>query len=498
MQIILVVSEREDWPLNLPNIDIVSAKTYLTNPAYSTLRRVRLFNLCRSYKYQSVGYYVSLLAEARGHKPQPNVATIQDMKSQTLTRLYSEDLEKLIQTSLSSIKADTFTLSMYFGKNMAERHQRLCRHLCHLFPAPFLRAHFIKNNQEWRLHKITPIPASAVPPNHHTFVAQAAQEYFQHHQRKIHRPEQARYDMAILYNPNDPTSPSNLAAVNKCIKAARTLGIQAEIIDKTHTPHIAEYDALFIRETTSVNHHTFRIARKAQAEGLVVIDDPDSILKCTNKVFLAQRLERHKINTPKTLLVHRENTHEIIPHLGLPCVLKQPDSSSSLGVVKASSPEELHHFVATLLEKSDLIIAQEYLPTTFDWRIGICDGQPLWACKYHMAKNHWQIIQHNTQGNHRYGEVETLPLSHTPQHILHMAVRSAQLMGDSLYGVDIKQTPHKTVVIEVNDNPNIDHGIEDRILKDELYLRIMHTFLKRLETRNTKSIHHEKTRPVAV
>jgi glutathione synthase/RimK-type ligase-like ATP-grasp enzyme len=36
-------------------------------------------------------------------------------------------------------------------------------------------------------------------------------------------------------------------------------------------------------------------------------------------------------------------------------------------------------------------------------------------------------------------------------------------------------------VIEVNDNPNVEHGVEDLVLKDGLYDRIMQSFLRRLE-----------------
>jgi glutathione synthase/RimK-type ligase-like ATP-grasp enzyme len=39
------------------------------------------------------------------------------------------------------------------------------------------------------------------------------------------------------------------------------------------------------------------------------------------------------------------------------------------------------------------------------------------------------------------------------------------------------------LVIEINDNPNIDYGVEDKILGDSLYSKIMLSFLKRLESR---------------
>lgn len=52
-----------------------------------------------------------------------------------------------------------------------------------------------------------------------------------------------------------------------------------------------------------------------------------------------------------------------------------------------------------------------------------------------------------------------------------------------LYGVDIKVKNKHAYVIEVNDNPNIDHNIEDKYLGQELYMQIMSEFLNRLESR---------------
>src|SRR4051812_17268855 len=272
MQILIVVNDPEDWTLSIPGVELVAARSYLTDPRYTQMRRVRIFNLCRQYRYQSVGYYVSLLAEARGHKPQPSVATIQDMKLQTLARLYSDDLDALIQHALSPIRSSQFTLSIYFGHNLAKRYERLSLHMFNLFPAPLLRAHFARDSDGWRLTRIAPIPASDIPSSHQSFVTEAATNYFAGHRRRVRR-EQMRYDMAILYNAEEANKPSNVKAVDKFIKAARQLSIEAEIVDKSDIGRIAEFDALFIRDTTSVNHYTYRFSRRAAAEGLAVIDD---------------------------------------------------------------------------------------------------------------------------------------------------------------------------------------------------------------------------------
>ena len=106
-----------------------------------------------------------------------------------------------------------------------------------------------------------------------------------------------------------------------------------------------EFDALFIRETTAVNHHTYRFARRAEREGLVVVDDPKSILRAANKVFLSELMDRHRIPQPKTMLIHRGNVKQIARELGFPCVLKQPDSQFSRGVIKVETEAELADLV---------------------------------------------------------------------------------------------------------------------------------------------------------
>jgi glutathione synthase/RimK-type ligase-like ATP-grasp enzyme len=214
----------------------------------------------------------------------------------------------------------------------------------------------------------------------------------------------------------------------------------------------------------------------------VVIDDPESIVKCTNKVYLAELLSRHRIRTPKTLIVHKGNVDAVISELGLPCVLKQPDSSFSKGVVKVEHEAALRREVAELLESSELIVAQEFLPTDFDWRVGIFDRRPLYVCKYFMARRHWQIVHRQPgSGKRLEGEVETLSVEAAPEQVVQTALRAANLIGDGLYGVDLKQVGRRCYVIEVNDNPSIDAGLEDEVLKDGLYRVIMSGFLKRIE-----------------
>jgi glutathione synthase/RimK-type ligase-like ATP-grasp enzyme len=65
--------------------------------------------------------------------------------------------------------------------------------------------------------------------------------------------------------------------------------------------------------------------------------------------------------------------------------------------------------------------------------------------------------------------------------VIETAVKAARCIGDGLYGVDLKETGEGVFVIEVNDNPNLDHGVEDSGEKDELWTRLTQWFLDRLD-----------------
>jgi len=484
VETLIVVDRPEKWPLNVPGIAVVAARDYLTKPGFRQMSRAKVFNLCKSYKYQTNGYYVSLLAEARGHKPIPSVPTIQDMRSQVIVRQVSSELDELIQKSLADIRGSDFVLSIYFGKNLAKRYDRLSGHLFRYFHAPFIRAHFIFG-KTWQLVNIGPISSNLIPEEHRPFVIKAATDYLAGRVARAPKKSESRFDLAILYG-GDETPPSNEKAIQKFSKACEAVGIATEIIHKDDYNRLSEFDALWIRETTSVNHYTYRFARRATAEGLVVIDDPVSIVKCTNKVYLTELMHHHRIRIPRTLIVHRDNVDEVASAIGFPCILKQPDSSFSQGVKKAQSYDELVTISEMLFEKTDLFLAQEFVPTPYDWRIGILDKNAIFAAKYHMAKSHWQITRHTDSGKMVDGRVESVPLDKVPESVVKTALRSCALIGNGLYGVDLKLLEEEVYVIEVNDNPNIDAGYEDQVLKDSLYDILAGDFLRRIEQRKQK------------
>ncbi len=480
---LVVVDQRSDWPLEVPAVTVATAWEYLTDERYVRARRTRVYNLCRSFSYQSTGYYVSLLASARGHTALPEVTTIQDLKLADGPRIINDEVDELIEQSLARIGSERYTLNVYFSRSMAKRHERLARALFNLFPAPLLKVDFVFRGDAWKVDAINAVALGEVPESHHEFLLEAAHDYFLRKRPPRIKRESARYDLAILVNDEEKEPPSNARALRLFERAAEDLGIDVEFLDKGDYGHVAEFDALFIRETTAVNHHTYRFSRRAAREGLVVVDDPVSILRAANKVFLAQLMDRHRIPQPATMMIHRGNVSHVARELGFPCVLKQPDSQFSKGVIKVETETELKRQTRELLERSDLIIAQRFEPTEYDWRVGVLDGQPLYACRYYMAKDHWQVVKRDDKGAKHEGNHETLDIADAPPQVVQIAVQAARAVGNGLYGVDLKQFGKVVKVIEVNDNPNIDFGVEDLVLREALYRKVMEYFIKRLEAR---------------
>jgi len=488
MDRVIVTESTDDWIQQITNVEVVDATEYLTDSKWSRQRGLKVCCLPSSFAYQSIGYYVSLLAEARGHRPVPSIMTVQDLTGRVAVRLLPKSLDEIIQTSLASLQTDSFTLSVYFGRNLAKRHDRLSRELFNQFQAPLLRFEFSRRSKKWRLRKATTLGAGELPAAHRPYVVDFANQYFARHTSVRSATKSARFDLAILYNPDEKElAPSDPAALKKMLKAASANGFAAELITKDDAGRLLEFDALFIRETTAVDHHTYRLARRAEREGMVVIDDPQSILRCTNKVFLAELMEKNKVAMPKSMIVHRGNQHLVAAMLGLPCVLKRPDSAFSQGVVKANNEDELNAHLKCFFETSQLLIAQQYMPTDFDWRIGTMDRRPMFACKYKMARGHWQIAKHTESDGPTFGGFETLPIEMAPRKAVALAQKAADLIGDGLYGVDVKESDGQFYVIEVNDNPNLDSGVEDKLLRDDLYSRIMESFLRRIEKKKALS-----------
>ncbi len=490
---IIVINQPYKWTFPDTNATVISVKEYINNPIYQTNTDFRVFNLCSSYKYQSYGYYVSLLASARGQRIIPSTITIRDFPLLSVINSAAYDIEEIINDSLKKVKKDTFSLNIYFGQTRTKGYSALAKKLHQLFDAPLFKADFVKHDK-WIINKLQIITLHKIPDIELEFVYASASKYFSKKRFRNTKLVNYKYDIAILVNPQEATPPSCPKALQKFKAAANRKGLYVEFITKKDIDKINEFDALFIRETTSVNNHTYEFSRMAYAEGLVVLDDPWSILRCSNKIYQNEILKKHKIGTPATTIFTKNFfDKKVLSEMNFPLVLKQPDSAFSLGVTKVEDKEEALEAINNLFKKSDMIVCQEFMYSDFDWRIGVLDNKPLFACKYYMSKGHWQIYNWKGEAEDNAGQYETLSIESVPDLVVQTALKAAALIGDGLYGVDLKMIDGKVYVVEVNDNPNIDDEVEDLVLKDKLYDMIIQSFYNRIEVaKNVQKINFTK------
>jgi len=177
MNTLIVIDQKQEWPFELPGVAVVTARRYLAEPDSGPEGSLRVLNLCRTSRYQGRGYYVSLLAEARGHRPLPDVKTVEDLKSDEQVQAVAQAVGELASETLHHDESDRFELDAYFGRDPAERHQPLAEQLFAQVRAPLLRTRFRRDGGRWSLEKIAAIGVADVPAQHRAFLVEAAKAF---------------------------------------------------------------------------------------------------------------------------------------------------------------------------------------------------------------------------------------------------------------------------------------------------------------------------------
>jgi len=256
-----------------------------------------------------------------------------------------------------------------------------------------------------------------------------------------------------------------LGALIRCRDVAERLGHDAHFIFPVDIGKIPRMDALFIRARTDPMNITYVAARMAKMHGIPVIDDPESIQICGDKINMYSHLMKRGVAIPKTVFLSKnelsvEKVTELFDALGTPLILKEPSTSFSLRVEKVNDIAEFFRVARRFIKLSDWIVVQQYVESKYDWRVGVLDGELLYICKYTIPSVTFKI-QASVNGHVVYCGVESVPEEAVPPHVISLGIDAANAIGHGLYGVDIKNNNGDACVIEVNDNPSIESGEDD-------------------------------------
>ena len=481
---VILVDQQRDFPNADTPHKVITTSDYLARPKlFAASGRAKLINLSRSYNYQSKGYYASLLAEARGHRVIPTVETMLELRERKLYEHALPELEDALNRAAlraNATETATFDLLFCFGLTQDPRFESFGKLLFDWYRCPALEV-TVTASKRWKIDRVRVRPLAKLGPEDAAFFREAVHRHTERDWRNPRARTVAKYSLAVLHDPAETLPPSSQETIKYLQRLGERHSVEIEPITKRQLAELAEFDALFIRATTSIDNYTYRFARRALQEGMPVIDDPVSMIRCTNKVYLHELMEANGVPIPPTvMLAEDDDLDKAAKTLGWPMVVKIPDGSFSRGVHRVENFDALKQLADQLFEDTDLLLAQIFMPTEFDWRVGVLDREPLFVCQYHMARGHWQIIKHGPNGV-REGGSATMALAAAPPDVIDVALRAASAIGNGLYGVDVKKTNDEIAGIEVNDTPNLDHGCEDLVGKDEIWSRILQWFVKRID-----------------
>jgi hypothetical protein len=151
MKTVVVTDQDQKW-FEISDAAVLTARRYLADPESGNEGNVRVLNLCRTGRYQGRGYYVSLLAEARGQRPVPDVKTIENLRSEAYVRALEAEIQPLVDETLHHDDSERFQLDVYLGKHPG--HEALAERLFARVRAPLLRVLFARAEGSWRLESL--------------------------------------------------------------------------------------------------------------------------------------------------------------------------------------------------------------------------------------------------------------------------------------------------------------------------------------------------------
>jgi len=248
-------------------------------------------------------------------------------------------------------------------------------------------------------------------------------------------------------------------------EVAESLGHRPYFIFPVELKKIVKLDGLLIRSRTDPLNVSYVAARMATLHGIPVIDNPEAIRVCSDKVNMYLHLMQAKVPIPRTeLLVRKEivpsDARDCFERLGSPVVLKEPSTSYSNRVKKVHRVEDFLQTAHAYLKMADELVVQEYIESEEDWRIGVLNGRFLFASRYVLPRESDQEQAVDSEEIPYYG-IEMMREDEVPGGAIDLAIHACKVVGSGLFSVDIKERKGNMYVIEVNDNPSLESGEEE-------------------------------------
>ncbi len=217
---------------------------------------------------------------------------------------------------------------------------------------------------------------------------------------------------------------------------------------------LSDYDAILPRIGSSITYFGTAVVRQFEQMDVYTPNTAYGITNSRDKLRATQILSRHNIAMPATTFVR--DRADVIPAIervgGAPVVIKLLEGTQGIGVILAPELKVAEAIIETLQSTRQNVLIQRFVSESKGRDIrALVVGDHVVAAMRRVAKG--DEFRSNV---HRGGSVE--PITLDPEYE-RAAVRSAQIMGLRMAGVDMLEGTDGPLVMEVNSSPGLE-GIE--------------------------------------
>jgi ribosomal protein S6--L-glutamate ligase len=217
---------------------------------------------------------------------------------------------------------------------------------------------------------------------------------------------------------------------------------------------LSHYDAVLPRIGASITYFGTAVVRQFEQMDVYTPNTANGIANARDKLRAIQILSRHQIGMPATTFVRdRADVIAAIERVGgAPVVIKLLEGTQGIGVILAPDIKVAEAIIETLQSTKQNVLIQRFVAESKGRDIrALVVGDRVVAAMRRVAQG--DEFRSNV---HRGGRVESV---HLPADFEEVAVRSAQIMGLRVAGVDMLEGNDGPQVMEVNSSPGLE-GIE--------------------------------------
>ena len=224
--------------------------------------------------------------------------------------------------------------------------------------------------------------------------------------------------------------------------------------------NVGQIDVVLGRIGASITDYGLAVVRHFELGGTPVVNSSQSIADSRDKFRSLQILTKHNIRVPSTMLTRSPvMTMRSIELLGgVPIVLKMLQGTQGIGVMLAETPSMAESILETFWGLGHDIQIQSYIKESKgrDIRALVIDGQVVAAMKREAITGEFR------SNIHRGGEGKLHILS--PEYE-ELAIKTAEVLGLKVSGIDMLESHDGPVVLEANSSPGFE-GLERATHKD--------------------------------